>query len=104
MVGLIMIISLNRYYYTDKKYYGKLMIHGIIVICIVDLIWMICVLPKWTTSYVDNAYWEALKGRHTFGMIFSFIELLLKVTIEYLLIIDYKQTTQNLKELLSFKY
>ena len=62
MVGLIMIISLNRYYYTDKKYYGKLMIHGIIVICIVDLIWMICVLPKWTTSYVDNAYWESLKG------------------------------------------
>lgn len=79
------------------------MIHAIALFCIVDIVWMFVIIPFWT-SKSSTEYWEGLKGLHTFGIIFSLLELLNKVAIGYFLTIDYKNNNNDIKQLLSFKY
>ena len=79
------------------------MIHVVLLFCIVDIVWMCVIIPFWTSGSTTE-YWEGLKGLHTFGIIFSFLELLNKLAIGHFLAIDYKNDNNDIKQLLSFKY
>ena len=80
------------------------MIHALVGFCLVDLIWMCVIIPFWT-SKSSTKYWEQLRGLHIFGIIFSVLELLVKVVMGYFLMTDFKaENNGDIKKLLTFNY
>ena len=78
------------------------MIHALVGFCLVDLIWMCVIIPFWT-SKSSTKYWEQLRGLHIFGIIFSVLELLVKIAMGYFLMTDFKaENNGDVKKLLTF--
>lgn len=98
-----MIIGLNRHFISQRKYFGKIMIHVTAIIALLDLIWMCVILPYWGQASHDNGYWKNLHGLHVLASILSFVELILKVAIAYFLVMDYSKHSP-INTLLNFKY
>lgn len=56
---------------------------------------MIFSFSLWSHAKKADLFWDSLRGVHSFGKIFSFIELVLKVLIIVYLFINYRNKNQG---------
>src|SRR5689334_10495406 len=90
-----MLVILNRFYPENPKFYSKILIHLNTALILVDILWLIIIMPYWESQSAKNVYWDSLSGVHTFALILAFIELLLKGGLIALVFLDYKKNYPN---------
>jgi hypothetical protein len=96
---------LNRLYQENDKFYMKVLIHLLLALIIVDILWLIVVMPYWTAHSGKNSYWDSLSGIHTFTIVLAFVELFLKGGMIGLIFIEYRKLYGNyITDLLQFSY
>ena len=97
---------LNRFYLENTKFNSKIIIHILLALILVDLIWLVVIMPYWNSkSTTKNAYWDSLSGVHTFTLILAFIELFLKAGMAALMLYEFRKAYPlNINELFNFNY
>ena len=88
--SFFVLIILNNFYNEDSKLFSKIIIHTLTLLVIIDIIWMIFTFSLWSHERKIDVFWDNLQGIHTFGKIFSFLELGLKVLIVAYLVVNFK--------------
>lgn len=92
--GFGILLILRGYYPSNPKQFGKIIIHCLCALIVVDIIWMIVMIPYWNASY-NNLTWNSISGLRTFCIILSFVELGLKGFIAWVMLNDYKTACNN---------
>lgn len=78
--GLLLLYK--NYFYLDKKLYVKIIIHTLIVSFIFDILWMIIMIPNWSSDYKTEE-WKSYSYLRVIILIFAFIEFASKAAICY---------------------
>lgn len=102
----MILVILNKFYIDNSKLYSKLLVHLIGALVLVDVLWLIIIVPFWKSeTKVKNIYWESLSGIHTFAIFISFLEILNKGAMLFVILNDFnKRFNGQLTEMLKFNY
>ena len=103
LIGLIIILTLNRKFNNNPAYYCRMLIHILIILIIVDITWMFLLLPYWNDSKNEKLYTSTANTLHNWVTFFSVLELIMKFVIIYFLVQVYKGLAP-IKTLLNVKY
>ena len=104
LMGLIIIITLNRKLRLNPRTYSKVIIHILVGVSIIDLIWMIIMFPYWTNSTNKKFYAGIANTLHGLVKFLGLLELLIKGIMIFFGIIIYKNHEESLQGLFDFKY
>jgi hypothetical protein len=105
LFAFLILMILNRLYQENDKFYMKVLIHLLLALIIVDILWLIVVMPYWTNHTGKNSYWDSLSGIHTFTIVMAFLELFLKAAMIGLIFIEFrKHYATYVTDLLQFSY
>jgi hypothetical protein len=77
--SFLVLIIFIKYLKESQKFYSKIIIHLMGGLIVADIIWIVIVLPYWTSSVKADIYWNSLSGVHSFALWLSFLEILVKV-------------------------
>ena len=101
--GFLLLVILTKYFYLDQKHFLKVILHLSVGLSIFDLIWFAVSMSSWTLS--KGTYWKSLLTMHWIVLIISFIELLIKAVIAYLVYRDFTLTiSTDITYLTKFDY
>jgi hypothetical protein len=97
---------LNRLYHENDRFYMKVLTHLLLALVFVDILWLIVVMPFWTShTEGKNSYWESLSGIHTFTIVLAFFELFLKLGMIALVFLEFRRLhPQHITDLIQFSY
>jgi hypothetical protein len=70
---------LNKFYMNNTTFFTKLIIHILAATAVLDVLWLLIMMSFWSTSLPKNKYWSGLSTLHTFGLLFGFLQVLIKV-------------------------
>jgi hypothetical protein len=99
-----LLIVLREYYYNDKKFYSKFLFHILIVLCGLDVLWIVIMLVYWNGAS-SNELWAKVTGLRNFVILMSVLEIGIKVYIELILFNDYKaEFNNNVQNLFNLAY
>ena len=104
LMGLLMILILNRQFNSNPALYSKIIIHLLLVLIIIDLVWMFIMFPYWNDEKNEEIYTGAANALHTWVEIIGVLELLVKGGMLFFLITFYKNLGGSFKGLLNLKY
>ena len=104
LMGLIIIITLNRKLKINPGTYSKVIIHILVGVIIIDLIWMCIMFPYWNDSANEKLYTGKANILHGWVEFLGVLELLIKGVMVFFGFIIYKNYEENWKGLLNFKY
>ena len=104
LMGLIIIITLNRKLKLNPGTYIKVIIHILVGVVIIDLIWMCIMFPYWNNSTNQKFYAGKANVLHGWVEFLGVLELLIKGVMIYFGFIIYKNYEESWKRLLNFKY
>ena len=103
LMGLLIVLILNRQFNSNPALYSKIIIHLLVVLIIIDLIWMFIMFPYWNDEKNEELYSGTANVLHTLVEFIGVFELLLKGGILFLLISFYKNFG-NFTGLINLKY
>ena len=103
LFGLMLILTLNRKFRENPKFYCKCIIHSLTAFIVFDIVWMIIIFPYWNDSLNEKLYSDTENTLHGWVSFFSILELIDKGIIAFLLVPVYKNY-DSFKSLLNFKY
>ena len=106
LMGLIIIITLNRKLKINPGIYSKIIIHILVGVIIIDLIWMFIMFPYWNNSTNEKLYTGKANIFHGWVEFLGVLELLIKCVMIIFSFIINKNYEQNwsLYGLLNIKY
>ena len=104
LIGLLIVLILNRKYNSNPQLYSKIIIHLLIALIIIDGIWMFIMFPYWNDSTNEKLYSTVANHLHGWVELFGVLELLIKGGILFILIPFYRNVGGALKGLFNFKY
>ena len=105
LMGLIIIITLNRKLKINPATYSKVIIHILAGVIIIDLIWMFIMFSYWNDSANEKLYTGKANILHGWVEFLGVLELLIKGAMIFFVFIIYKNfNNEGLKGLLNFKY
>ena len=85
MIGLLGLAIFVKYYEKDQKYYTGILFAIFAVSILMDIIWMVIILPSWSEDESTNPEWKGLSTVHSLTAFFSFVELVVKGLMMFLL-------------------
>jgi hypothetical protein len=95
---------LRDYYYNDKKFYSKFLFHILIILCGLDVLWIVIMLVYWNGAS-SNELWAKVTGLRNFVIFMSVLEIGIKVYIELILFNEYKaEFNNNIQNLFNLAY
>ncbi len=104
LFSFLSIIVLIKYFRENPKFYSKVIIHLMTGLIVIDVFWLIIIMPYWNSSLGEkNKYWESLSGVHSFAIFMAFIEILLKAGVVGIFFLDYKQK-YDIADLMKLNY
>ena len=103
LMGLIIVMTLNRRFKTNPVYYGKVIIHLLTALILIDIIWMFIMFSYWNNSTNEKLYTGTANVLHGWVEFLGVFELLVKLGMIFFVFIIYKNFG-NWKGLLNFKY
>ena len=103
LIGLLIVLILNRQFSSNPGLYSKIIIHLLIALIIIDLIWMFIMFPYWNNSQNEELYSSTANALHKWVEIFGVLELLVKGGILFILISFYRKIG-SITGLFNFKY
>ena len=106
LMGLIIIITLNRKLKINPGIYSKIIIHILVGVIIIDLIWMFIMFPYWNNSTNEKLYTGKANTFHGWVEFLGVLELLIKCVMIIFSFIINKNYEQNWSfyGLLNIKY
>ena len=104
LMGLLMILILNRQFNSNPALYSKIIIHLLLVLIIIDLLWMFIMFPYWNDEKNEEIYTGTANALHTWVEIIGVLELLVKGGMLFFLITFYTNSVGSFKGLLNLKY
>ena len=106
LMGLIIIITLNRKLKINPGIYSKIIIHILVGVIIIDLIWMFIMFPYWNNSTNEKLYTGKANIFHGWVEFLGVLELLIKCVMIIFSFIINKNYEQNWSfyGLLNIKY
>ena len=106
LMGLIIIITLNRKLKINPGIYSKIIIHILVGVIIIDLIWMFIMFPYWNNSTNEKLYTGKANILHGWVEFLGVLELLIKGVMIFFSFIINKNYEQNWSfyGLLNIKY
>ena len=106
LMGLIIIITLNRKLKINPGIFSKIIIHILVGVIIIDLIWMFIMFPYWNNSTNEKLYTGKANIFHGWVEFLGVLELLIKCVMIIFSFIINKNYEQNWSfyGLLNIKY
>ena len=105
LMGLIIIITLNRKLKVNPGTYSKVIIHILVGVILIDLIWMFIMFSYWNDSENEKLYTGKANILHGWVEFLGVLELLIKGAMVFFVFIIYKNfNNEGLKGLLNCKY
>ena len=104
LMGLIIIVTLNRKLKLNPGIYSKVIIHILVGVIIIDLFWMFIMFPYWNNSSNEKLYSGKANILHGWVEFLGVLELLIKGVMIFFSFIIYKNYEENWRGLLNFKY
>ncbi len=106
LMGLIIIITLNRKLKVNPGTYSKVIIHILVGVILIDLIWMFIMFPYWNNSTNEKLYTGKANIFHGWVEFLGVLELLIKCVMIIFSFIINKNCEQNWSfyGLLNIKY
>ena len=102
--GFGILLLLRSYYTSNPKQCGKMILHLIAGTIVVDIFWMLVIIPYWNAEY-NSIHWNSLGGLRTFVSVLSFVELGIKAFIGWMMFNNYKvECNDNLEDLFKLGY
>ena len=95
LMGLIIIITLNRKLKINPGIYSKIIIHILVGVIIIDLIWMFIMFPYWNNSTNEKLYTGKANIFHGWVEFLGVLELLIKCVMIIFSFIINKNYEQN---------
>ena len=71
-------IIVTKFFNKEARYYSGLLFLLFSVGAILDVLWMIIILPSWSSDESQNPNWKSLSSVHTLVTVFALISLALK--------------------------
>ena len=90
LMGLIIVITLNRKFKLNPGLYSKIIIHILICVILIDLIWMFIMFPYWNKTENEKFYSSTVNHLHGWVELFGVLELLVKGGMIFILFTIYK--------------
>ena len=90
LIGLLIVLILNRQFSTNPEIYSKIIIHLLVALIIIDIIWMFIMFPYWNNSENEKLYSTTANYLHGWVEICGFLELLVKCGMIFILFTIYK--------------
>ena len=104
LMGLIIIVTLNRKLKLNPGIYSKVIIHILVGVIIIDLFWMFIMFPYWNNSSNEKLYSGKANILHGWVEFLGVLELLIKCVMIFFSFVIYKNYEENWRGLLNFKY
>lgn len=89
--SFVLLIIYNAYYADNKALFGKVIFQTLGLLVALDLLWLIVVIPFWSSSEKDTEFFKSLGWMHTVGIILAFVQLGIKAALGYLVFNGYKR-------------
>ena len=90
LIGLLIVLILNRKFTSNPQLYSKIIIHLLIALIIIDCIWMFIMFGYWNDSENEKLYSTTANHLHGWVELFGVLELLVKGGMVFLLFTIYK--------------
>ena len=103
LMGLIIVITLNRKVKINPALYSKIIIHILIALIVIDCIWMCIMFSYWNDSNNEKLYSGTANVLHGWVEFLGVLELLTKFGMIFFAFSIYKNLG-NWKGLLNFRY
>ena len=103
LIGLLIVLILNRKFTSNPELYSKIIIHLLIALIIIDCIWMFIMFGYWNDSENEKIYSTTANHLHGWVEFFGILELLVKAGMIFMLFTIYKNFGSILG-LFNFKY
>ena len=103
LVGLLIVLLLNRKFSLNPELYSKIIIHLLVALIIIDCIWMFIMFPYWNKTENEKFYSTTVNHLHGWVEFFGVLELLVKGCLIFILITIYKNFN-GISGLFNFKY
>ena len=103
LMGLIIVVTLNRNFKLNPGKYSKVLIHILIGLIIIDIIWMSIMFSYWNNTENEKIYTGTANVLHGWVEFLGVLEIIIKGGMIFMLFNIYK-TFDNWKGLLNFKY
>ena len=103
LMGLIIVITLNRKLKTNPVLYCKIIIHILIALVLIDFIWMCIMFSYWNNSENEKLYSGTANVLHGWVEFLGVLELVTKFGMIFFAFTLYKNFG-SWKGLLNFRY
>ena len=103
LIGLLIVLILNRQFSTNPEIYSKIIIHLLVALIVIDIIWMFIMFPYWNNSENEKLYSTTANHLHGWVEICGFLELVVKCGMIFILFTIYKNFG-SISGLFNFKY
>ena len=103
LMGLIIVITLNRKLKTNPILYCKIKIHILIALVLIDFIWMCIMFSYWNNSENEKLYSGTANVLHGWVEFLGVLELVTKFGMIFFAFTLYKNFG-SWKDLLNFRY
>lgn len=102
---LIILIGSNYLNTNQEKFWTKIVFQIVLLGIIFDLVWLILMASIWSHKDNDSEYWNSLSWMHNLIYYFSFVEIIIKGILVYLIFANLgKAHYGGVGKLLSLKY
>ena len=103
LMGLIIVITLNRKFKTNPAFYSRVIIHILIGLILIEIFWMFIMFSYWNNSINEKLYSGTANVLHGWVEFLGVLELLVKLGMIFFAFTIYKNFG-DWKGLLNFKY
>ena len=103
LMGLIIVITLNRKFKTNPAFYSKVIIHILLGVVLLEIFWMFIMFSYWNDSTNEKLYSGTANVLHGWVEFLGVLELLVKLGMIFFVFNIYKNFG-NWKGLLNFRY
>ena len=103
LIGLLIVLILNRQFNSNPQLYSKIVIHLLMALIIIDSIWMLIMFKYWNNSENEKLYSTTANHLHGWVEICGFLELVVKCGMIFILFTIYKNFG-SISGLFNFKY
>ena len=103
LMGLIIVITLNRKFKTNPAFYSKVIIHILLGVVVLEIFWMFIMFSYWNDSTNEKLYSGTANVLHGWVEFLGVLELLVKLGMVFFVFNIYKNFG-DWKGLLNFRY
>ena len=103
LMGLIIVITLNRKFKTNPAFYSRVIIHILTGLVLIEIFWMFIMFSYWNNSINEKLYSGTANVLHGWVEFLGVLELLVKLGMIFFAFTIYKNFG-DWKGLLNFKY